>query len=89
MHGQADLKAIPSGSQVMIPAETFENLLYIWEFFNNFCDFFQIPNFTISELQASLSMTHGPDEIHKSFIPEIESSQEHPHGETLTGFTWT
>lgn len=40
----------------MVDGITFERLLYVWEFFNNFNDFFEIPSFKIEELQAALTI---------------------------------
>jgi len=87
MHGQADLKPIPEGREIVLSPEKFENLIYIWEFFNNFSDFFNIANFTIQELQSALSFTHSSDEIHQSFYQEIDSSQEITN-EVLQGYDW-
>lgn len=37
-----------------IELENFEKLLPIWEFFNNFSDFLQLPKFKIEVLEAAL-----------------------------------
>jgi hypothetical protein len=50
LHGSSTLKPAPGLQSVLIDSEQFENLLYVWESFNNFSDFFQIPNFSLSEL---------------------------------------
>lgn len=39
----------------MIEGDKFENLMYVWEFFNNFNDFLKSKEFKIEELQAALS----------------------------------
>lgn len=62
--------------KVIINAETFENLLYIWEFFNNFSDFLEIPVFNLQELQASLNFCESPEVVCTAFSQEIDSSQE-------------
>jgi len=45
-----NLKSAPNFKSVLIDADEFENLLYIWEFFNNFSDFLNIPTFSLVEL---------------------------------------
>ena len=39
----------------MVDGSTFERLVYVWEFFNNFSDYFNIPSFKLEELHASLA----------------------------------
>jgi len=50
LHGTYMLKQAPQFKKVIIDTENFENLLYIWEFFNNFSDFLEINNFNLQEL---------------------------------------
>jgi hypothetical protein len=61
LHGNMSLKSAPIFKSVLIEAEEFENLMYIWEFFNNFSDYLNIPTFSMVELQAALSFTHTED----------------------------
>ena len=44
----------PAMKRVLLETSEFENLLYLWEFFNNFKDFLDIPKFSLEELQAAL-----------------------------------
>ena len=76
LHGSLSLKTPPNFKSVLIEAEEFENLLYIWEFFNNFSDFLNIPNFSLVELQAALSFSFADEKVHTAFEQEIDSSQE-------------
>ena len=50
IHGSTTLKPPPKSKDILLEPEEFENLLYIWEFFNNFSDFLEIPAFDLSEL---------------------------------------
>lgn len=42
---------------MLLEPATFENLLYLWEFLNNFKDFLDIPKFSMEELQGALNFT--------------------------------
>lgn len=44
-----------------MPAEEFEQLIYIWEFCNNFSDFLDTPTFKLEELKAALTYTETND----------------------------
>ena len=50
LHGQLMLKEAPRFKKVWVDCPQFENLLYLWEFFNNFSDFLNVPNFSMTEL---------------------------------------
>ena len=68
--------------------EDFENILYIWEFFNNFADFLSVPyNFTIAELQAALNFTLPEERVHTAFYQDVDSSQEFTN-DPFQGYTW-
>lgn len=67
LHGANYFKLPPEFKTIIIEYENFENLLYIWEYFNNFSDFFNIPGFDLSELQASLAFTEETDRVHTHF----------------------
>jgi hypothetical protein len=45
LHGAHMVKEPPQFQQIILVSQEFENLLYIWEFFNNFSDFLEIPTF--------------------------------------------
>jgi hypothetical protein len=47
LHSNSTLKEPPTCKKVLLEPEDFENLLYIWEFFNNFSDFLSTPTFTL------------------------------------------
>ena len=76
LHGNSTLRDAPMWKKVLLVPEDFENLVYIWEFFNNFSDFLNTQTFTVAELQASLNFTSSEDRIHTAFHQEIDSSQE-------------
>ena len=88
LHGNSTLREPPQFKKVLLEAEEFENLLYIWEFFNNFSDFLSIPTFPLTELQASLSLVLSEDRVHTAFHQEIDSSQEITN-DPFQGYTWT
>lgn len=67
LHGSSCIKPAPELKRILINSEDFENLIYIWEFFNNFSDFLGIPGFDISELQASLMFTENPENVFRHF----------------------
>jgi hypothetical protein len=50
-------KESPVFKRVLLETSEFENLLYLWEFFNNFKDFLDIPKFSLEELEAALRFT--------------------------------
>ena len=87
IHGSTTLKPPPKGKDILLEPEEFENLLYIWEFFNNFSDFLEIPAFDLSELQASLQFQDYPEKVHLHFEQEIDSSQELTN-DPMQGFDW-
>jgi hypothetical protein len=68
-------------------SQDFENILYIWEFFNNFSDFLSVPTFTMAELQASLNFTLPEDRVHSAFYQDVDSSQELTN-DPFQGYTW-
>ena len=70
------MKCPPNLRKVVVEAEDFENLLYLWEFFNNFSDFLNLPTFSLTELQAALSFTLSGDQVQTAFECDIDSSQE-------------
>jgi hypothetical protein len=39
LHGAENFPLKPEPKNVLIEGKSFENLIYIWEFFNNFTDF--------------------------------------------------
>ena len=47
----------PKPYRVLIDADAFEKILYIWEFCNNFVEFTKAPAFKIEELRVALSFT--------------------------------
>lgn len=62
LHRVAGLRDPPNLKKVLLGCEDFENLIYLWEFFNNFKDFLEIPNIKLEELQAALSFTTDANE---------------------------
>lgn len=47
----------PKPYKILVNSEEFEQLLYIWEFCNNFAEFLEVPEFTLEELRLALSFT--------------------------------
>lgn len=82
-----NLKCPPNLRKVVVEAEDFENLLYLWEFFNNFSDFLNLPTFSLTELQAALSFTLSGDQVQTAFECDIDSSQEITN-DPFQGYTW-
>lgn len=69
MHGATQSISKPEMYKVIIPSEQFDELLYIWEFCNNFSDYLETPFFKIEDLRNAL--THrAPDQ--KSLLEEEE-----------------
>lgn len=87
LHGAHMIREPPNFKKVIICIQEFEDLLYIWEFFNNFSDFLEIPMFNLEELQASLSFVSQTDRVRDSFIKDI-GSQEEITDDPLQGFNW-
>lgn len=55
---------------MLLDATEFENLLYLWEFLNNFRDFLDIPKFSLEELQGALNFTadvNDPEQVEANF----------------------
>lgn len=87
LHGQMNLKSPPRLKRVLLEAEDFENLLYLWEFFSNFSDYLSLPSFSLLELQAALNFTHSDEQVHAAFRCDIDSSQEITN-DPFQGYTW-
>jgi len=50
IHGAEQFPGKPEPKQILVDGPTFERLLYVWEFFNNFSDYLKISNFKLEEL---------------------------------------
>ncbi len=72
LHAAETFPQKPTPKEILVDGPTFERLLYIWEFFNNFADFFNLPPFKLEELQASLSFAQNGSPI----FPKTESIDE-------------
>ena len=79
LHGGL-MKEKPQALKIIIDAEEFEQLLYIWEFCNNFNEFLDTPGFKIEELKAALSYTPEDDPRTKLSVAE---QQELPWNEQM------
>jgi hypothetical protein len=55
LHSAENFPKKPEAKKILIEGNYFLRVLYIWEFFNNFKDYFNIPNFKLEELQAALN----------------------------------
>lgn len=87
LHGQLALKQPPKLKKILVEYSAFENLLYLWQFFNNFSDFLSLPNFSLTELQAALNFTHLSENVHYAFECDIDSSEEITN-DPFQGYTW-
>lgn len=51
----------PEPFKILVSADEFEQLIFIWEFCNNFSDFLNTPTFKLEELKAALSYSEEND----------------------------
>lgn len=56
LHGATSLKPKPTPHKVLLSGEEFDRLLYIWEFFNNFSEYLETPQFKIEDLKVALTL---------------------------------
>mmetsp|Transcript_1914 Transcript_1914/g.1301 ORF Transcript_1914/g.1301 Transcript_1914/m.1301 type:complete len:141 (-) Transcript_1914:2530-2952(-) len=61
LHGGYQEK--PQGKDILVSSDNFEQLLYIWEFLNNFSEYLETPNFRLEDLQAALNYSNKPEEV--------------------------
>jgi hypothetical protein len=54
LHGAENFPQKPEPKIILIDGPSFERLLYVWEFLNNFSDFMKLTNFKLEELQVAL-----------------------------------
>jgi len=73
LHAAENFPSKPDPKAILVNGPTFERLVYVWEFFNNFGDYFNIPSFKLEELHASL--TFGSDS-QPLFPHEKKASEE-------------
>jgi hypothetical protein len=59
LHNVDNFPPRPEAKNILVDGPSFERLLYIWEFFKNFCDFLKVQPFKLEELYAAL--TFGTD----------------------------
>lgn len=55
LHGATQSVSKPQMYKVIIPSTEFDELLYIWEFCNNFSDYLETPFFKIEDLRVALT----------------------------------
>lgn len=60
LHGGV-LQDKPKPMQIDMDAESFERVLYVWEFCNNFSEYLSTPQFKIEELVAALRYSFDSD----------------------------
>lgn len=60
------MKPKPTPRKVILCGADFDKLLYIWEFFNNFSEYLETPQFKIEDLRIALTYE----------IPETSSINE-------------
>lgn len=61
LHHSEEFVTKPNLKKILIPAEQFESLITIWNFFNTFSEYLSLPKFKLEELEASLRWS-GKDE---------------------------
>lgn len=61
LHGATSLKPKPTPHKVLLSGEEFDRLLYIWEFFNNFSEYLETPQFKIEDLKIALTFNTTED----------------------------
>jgi hypothetical protein len=54
LHGANGIRSKPEPHKVLLSADEFDQLLFIWEFCNNFSEYLHIPFFKIEELRLAL-----------------------------------
>ena len=59
LHGATQSLAKPQMYKVIIPSTEFDELLYIWEFCNNFSDYLETPFYKIEDLRVALTYQVG------------------------------
>lgn len=79
---QHEPKEAPAMKRVLLETKEFENLLYLWEFFNNFKDFLDIPKFSLDELQAALKFDADAND------PELLEARFDRGDDEEEPFTW-
>ena len=72
LHAAENFTQKPVPKEILADGPTFERLLYIWEFFNNFSDYFNLAPFKLEELQASLTFASDG----KPIFPKSDSIDE-------------
>ena len=50
LHGADIFPKKPETKEMLVDGPTFERLLYVWEFFNNFSEYFNLAPFKLEEL---------------------------------------
>jgi hypothetical protein len=63
LHGAEEFPEKPVPKKVSLQGQRFENLLYVWEFCNNFSDFLKCREFKMEDLQAALQYDKKPSEV--------------------------
>ncbi len=61
LHHSEEFGAKPNLKKILVPAQQFESLITIWNFFNTFSEYLSVPKFKIEELEAALRW-NGKDE---------------------------
>jgi hypothetical protein len=61
LHHSEEFEIKPNLKKVLIAGHDFDSLITIWNFFNTFSEFLELPKFKIEELEASLRW-NGKDE---------------------------
>lgn len=86
LHASENFPQKPTPKEILVDGHTFERLLYIWEFFNNFSEFFNLAPFKLEELQASLSLASDAKPLFT--MPEsIDENEEQDWEEQITNKT--
>ena len=54
LHHSDEFLGKPNLKKIFIKGQNFERMIVVWNFFNTFSEFFNVPHFKLEELEASL-----------------------------------
>ncbi len=60
LHGATGMRPKPQPAPVLLPADQFDELVFVWEFCNNFAEYLDVPFFKIEELRLALTHVEPP-----------------------------
>lgn len=63
LHGSQNIPEKPKPQPMFITGKEFDEIIFIWEFMNNFYEYVQKDTFYIEELYAALKYAHEDQEV--------------------------